>query len=234
MDEIVGEKMSNINTSKKILMQVSRNSQPQMLKILRKKQGYTLQELGDLCGLSPSYISRIEAGGRRYNTDILEKLSIALGCDPYDLLKNEIKELGEKEGVSHKMTLPVYGVVSKDVAVNASGYSVVDFDNPIEKIARIVPLIGDKTSFAFYVVDDINEPKYNKGDLMFVGSLKNLQEKMDVLLIGEKNELMIGQVITYDEKSIKIKHYNNQSKIVERKDLQGIYAIVGIFNQYNK
>lgn len=56
------------------------------LKILRRNRGLTLEALSELTGISPSYLSRLEAGARRLNTDLLERLSAVLGCQPADLL----------------------------------------------------------------------------------------------------------------------------------------------------
>lgn len=61
------------------------------LKYLRKKNGYTLEALSKVTGISISYLSRLESGSRRLNTDLIRRLSHAFGCDPSELLDaNEV------------------------------------------------------------------------------------------------------------------------------------------------
>jgi transcriptional regulator with XRE-family HTH domain len=56
------------------------------LRTIRKTRGYTLELLSDQTGLSVSYISRLEAGTRRMNLDILTSVSRALQCEISDIL----------------------------------------------------------------------------------------------------------------------------------------------------
>lgn len=52
------------------------------LKSARNQKGYTLKHLGDLTGISPSYIHRIERNERKApSIPIAEKLAVALGYD---------------------------------------------------------------------------------------------------------------------------------------------------------
>lgn len=57
------------------------------LKYLRKKSGYTLETLSEVTKISISYLSRLESGSRRLNTDLIRRLSIAFQCDPAELLQ---------------------------------------------------------------------------------------------------------------------------------------------------
>lgn len=56
------------------------------LKRLRQARSYTRRRLGELCGLSNSYISRIERGTAQVSLANLEVLATALGCVEEDLL----------------------------------------------------------------------------------------------------------------------------------------------------
>lgn len=57
------------------------------LKYLRKRSGYTLDALSQITSISISYLSRLESGSRRLNTDLIRRLSKAFGCDPAELLQ---------------------------------------------------------------------------------------------------------------------------------------------------
>lgn len=62
------------------------------LKYLRKKSGYTLDALSQITSISISYLSRLESGSRRLNTDLIKRLSKAFGCDPAELLQESPAE----------------------------------------------------------------------------------------------------------------------------------------------
>ena len=57
------------------------------LKYLRKRSGYTLETLSEITSISISYLSRLESGSRRLNTDLIRRLSHAFSCDPAELLQ---------------------------------------------------------------------------------------------------------------------------------------------------
>jgi transcriptional regulator with XRE-family HTH domain len=57
------------------------------LKYLRKRNGYTLEALSEITGISISYLSRLESGSRRLNTDLIRRLSHAFSCEAAELLQ---------------------------------------------------------------------------------------------------------------------------------------------------
>jgi transcriptional regulator with XRE-family HTH domain len=75
-----------------------------MLRYLREKQGYSLKDLENITGISPSYINRLERGARACPSyPIIEKLAKALNADIAELLEiaeismnnSDVKFLGE-------------------------------------------------------------------------------------------------------------------------------------------
>lgn len=52
------------------------------LRMIRKAKGLTQEELAERCGLSFSYISDIERGGRNVTLESLDKLLVALEVTP--------------------------------------------------------------------------------------------------------------------------------------------------------
>ena len=49
------------------------------IRVIRKKRGWTLQVLGDECGLSRSYLSQMETGSCAIPIDTLQIIADALG-----------------------------------------------------------------------------------------------------------------------------------------------------------
>lgn len=54
------------------------------MKRIRKEKGKTLQQMSDELGKDPSYLSRMEAGKKKLNFDIIDEYAISLGVDPFD------------------------------------------------------------------------------------------------------------------------------------------------------
>ena len=52
----------------------------------RKYRGLTQIEASERIEVNQSTLARIESGELPYNEDVLERLALAYGCDPYDLL----------------------------------------------------------------------------------------------------------------------------------------------------
>lgn len=52
----------------------------------RNHKGLSQEEAADRADIDRSTLSRIEAGAVPYNQDLLERLALAYGCDPQDLI----------------------------------------------------------------------------------------------------------------------------------------------------
>ena len=66
-----------------------------LLRQFREAKGLSQQALGDLAGVRQATISELESGKtRRVDLEILERLSIALGVEPGDLIEREPKRRG--------------------------------------------------------------------------------------------------------------------------------------------
>lgn len=56
------------------------------MKELRRRRGYSQEELASKAGLHRTYISDIERGERNVSIENIEKIATALGVKPSDLL----------------------------------------------------------------------------------------------------------------------------------------------------
>jgi|GEM_PF-3121463 len=228
---------SGLGSNAKFSDILSKKSHSYTLRSLRKSKGYTLADVASLTGLSPSYISRLEAGDRRYNSDVLSKLASVLGCNEYDLLKKSddgMPVVKETTYVPQK-DLPLY----KSMAGNAvpggkdTDYAVADFETPSARIFRIPPLLGIKAAFAFHIVDGINSPKYRKGDLIFVHTERPIARTCPVVLVSLTNQIILGELIDWDDTTVTIKHFGQVENIkFEKKNLQATYSVIGSFDYY--
>jgi transcriptional regulator with XRE-family HTH domain len=53
---------------------------------LRQQRGLTLAELAGMVGISTPHLSQVERGVKNLNNHLLERLSKALGVEPYELI----------------------------------------------------------------------------------------------------------------------------------------------------
>lgn len=66
------------------------------LRAWRKHRGLTIERLAELIGTTKSVVSELEIGKKRYNQDHLERLALALDCEPADLIT---RDPSDPEGV---------------------------------------------------------------------------------------------------------------------------------------
>jgi transcriptional regulator with XRE-family HTH domain len=217
---------------------LSKKSNSYALRNLRKSKGYTLADIASLTGLSPSYISKLEAGDRRYNSDVLAKLATVLGCNESDLLKKNDDGMPpavkEATYVPQK-DLPVYKMIAGSVLPGgkANDFAVCDFEAPVTRIFRLPQLLGIKSAFAFNIVDSLNSPKYRKGDMIFVHTERPIARGCPVALITLANQIVVGELIDWDDEQVFIKHFSQENNIViSKKELQATYSILCSFDYY--
>lgn len=58
------------------------------LRALREKQNFSQEELADRAHLHRTYVGSVERGERNVSIRNIEKLAVALGVEPADLLRN--------------------------------------------------------------------------------------------------------------------------------------------------
>ena len=228
--------------SMKFIDKVSGMRNGGILRDLRIKAGYTLAELAELTSLSPSYISRLEVGDRRMNSDLIVRLSAALGCSEYELVKMHLglsEEAPEKSGskdISNRprKDVPVYRALDSMAAVGAENeYAVVDFENPASKAYRLPQFFAVQSAFALQISDDLNAPKFRKGDIVFVHPNKNNSRGAPVAIIGTNNSVAIGELLDWDSSSATLRHFGQSKSVVfNRKELASIYPIVATYEEH--
>jgi transcriptional regulator with XRE-family HTH domain len=201
------------------------------LKTLRRARGFTLEALSDLTGISPSYLSRLEAGARRLNTDLLGKLSTVLGCQPGDLLNQTIDNfytdpgtknvLGSKEisfdrlalssrreqaeeGIFVQKDLPVYTMsfdTSPDSENNEYRFKI-DYTTAADWVFRPYQLSGTKRGFGVYICGTQYLPKFDNGDMIFVHPLRPLLASSTIMITMKNDDVMLCQFHGWEQKML--------------------------------
>ena len=129
------------------------NSHPNRLKELRKRQKLGLEDLAEKTGFSPGHLSRLERGDRKLTVETLERLALALGVQPTDLL-----------APAAQRQIPIVGYVGAGAEVfaiddHAKGDGIEMVDCPWSELAP--------STVAVRVRGDSMAPAYFDGDLIF-------------------------------------------------------------------
>jgi transcriptional regulator with XRE-family HTH domain len=66
------------------------------IKEWRRHRGLTQEQLAERIGITKSYVSKIEAGKKRYDQPFLEAAAEALRCEPADLI---IRDPSDPDGI---------------------------------------------------------------------------------------------------------------------------------------
>lgn len=77
----------DISVAKHVLLSSLHKRVGKNIRIIRKRQNLTLEKLGSLADVDPTYLSLIENGKRNPTLFTLGEIAHALNVDPGDLLK---------------------------------------------------------------------------------------------------------------------------------------------------
>ena len=133
---------------------------PNKIREIRKRKSLTLEQVAELSGLSPSYLSRLEIGDRNISGKIAAKLASALNVEIHELFKG------------HAKTIPVVGYVGAgaqvwpvDDHVQGAGLEEIEVPWPLGEHAVAVIVRGDSMRPAMREGDILIYDNRLEGDL---------------------------------------------------------------------
>lgn len=192
-------RQQNENFRNKVLIRKRKRSK-HPLRELRIRAGYTLEELAQITELSPSYLSRLESGSRRLNADILQGLSIALGCSPAELLPYNSNFMGASDegqtGVhpaSAQADLPVY-----ELSGDAKKGNSINLDKGCTYMTRPADLVGITGAIACDVTKANFGPRYQEGDRLMLHPSTPLTANCSIVTITKDNKVFIGKFVAWN------------------------------------
>lgn len=215
------------------------------LKYLRKRSGYTLEMLSEITSISISYLSRLESGSRRLNTDLIRRLSHAFGCEPAELLQEvshdshivtpvEFNKRRKTESVIRETSMPLY-CISEDQ--DEKGNLSIKACSPAEWRQRPIEL-SSKNEVIAIKAETYFKPHFSCSSTLYLEPLGNLSPE-STIIIAKNGQIMIKKVWSITPTSlqlcdigdIELLKNNKVSKDVlmdvERSSLDAIYKVVG-------
>lgn len=135
-----------------------------ILRELRKKQGLTMKQLGEIIGASESTVSLYENGRREPSHETLLKLAEYFGVSVDYILRGEASEaefLHPAQPRPHGVRIPVLGDVAAGVPIEAVT-DILDYEEIEESLAHTGQFFGLRIKGASM------EPRMKDGDVVIV------------------------------------------------------------------
>jgi transcriptional regulator with XRE-family HTH domain len=214
------------------------------LKYLRKRSGYTLETLSEITSISISYLSRLESGSRRLNTDLIRRLSHAFSCDPAELLQEVSHESRlvtpvefsrrRRELFGRDNGVPLYCVAQEE---NDSSKMTIRICSPAEWRQRPVELVSKTEVFAIKAENHFL-PYFTASSTLYLESSGNLAPESTVVVLN-RGKVMIKKIWSVTPTSLQLcdvsdieclkKGTCSKDKLteVDRSSLDATYKVVG-------
>ena len=223
-----------------------RGNQITHLRYLRKKNGYTLDGLSRATSISVSYLSRLESGSRRLNTDLIKRLAKAFNCEPAELLQEgdhdgrsispiEFSKRKKAESFSRENTMPLYFIGRDENDENKLTITIASVN---EWKNRPSELVGRDRAFALRA-DEYFMPYFEKTSTLYLEPAGTLVPEATVVLLscGEitikkvwsvtPNSLQLCDMLDIEKMKKGEVDVNDKIINVTHSDIDFIYKVVG-------
>lgn len=213
------------------------------LKYLRKKNGYTLETLSEITSISISYLSRLESGSRRLNTDLIRRLSHAFSCSPAELLQevthdsSVITPIEFSKARRAEMLVGHRGMQLNEIAKENDGSNnlCIRQVSPVEWKQRPAELDDNNTVIAVKA-NEAFKPYFSESSTLYLDSNATLSPE-SMVIIFKGSEVLLKKVWSITPTSLQLcdlsevetlKAGKNGNLIeVDRNSLNGLFKVVG-------
>ena len=210
------------NTVRDKVMTRKRKTSQHPLRDLRLKSSFTLEELAELTEMSPSYLSRLESGTRRLNADILQRLSIALSCNPAELLPytnpHVVSYVDHKETVAPKIKVVSNESLSSSPAQKINTQKVYSCDQITG--SEILTYANRKAS---QIITDTAKLLYKDANVLVI---QNDEKSFIAKILDIKRGQFADQPVHLTLEFINNENSREQCQIV-RNSVKAVYCIIG-------
>lgn len=220
------------------------------LKYLRKRSGYTLEALSEITSISISYLSRLESGSRRLNTDLIRRLSHAFGCDPAELLQEvshdgrvitpvEFSKRKRVEPINKDTSMPLYYIAADPNDANSLSIKIC---SPNEWRIRPSELGSAKEVFAIKA-ESYFLPHFSQTSTIYLEPSNNLSPESTVVILSQ-GHVMIKKIWSITPTSVQLCDIRDMEALkngsalsdklitLDRTTLEAVYKVVG-YSDFN-
>ena len=215
--------------------------------ILERTPGLTQKGLAERMGLNPAAVNRMLSGQRHILLDELPIIEDYIGVRlelsapvvsnnieypqsaPAAVLRRGFSDtpaqiMPSAESISATHMIPVYGAQPGGMqkGLNLSRRDVVDW------AARHPAQFGIADAFAVYVFSGSMEPRYFRGELVYVHPGRPPEINRDCLIEMKNGEAHIRRFLGQHEEKIKVALLNPpEEKELSKESIKAVYAVVG-------
>lgn len=220
--------------------------------ILETTPGLTQKGLAERMGLNPAAINRMLYGRRNIRAEEIPMIEAYLGVR-LDLSSSLTKPHVEyrqshqghvprrsfsetpahflnawpeasSEAVAFAQVVPVYSCTESGLQAhqNMINGGVIDW------AARHPAQFGIANAFATYIFSDTMEPRYFRGELIYLHPGRPPEMNRDCLVEMKSGEAYVQRFICQDERDISVAQFNPpQEKNIAKEDIKAIYTVIG-------
>jgi phage repressor protein C with HTH and peptisase S24 domain len=211
--------------------------------IIEATPGLTQKGLADHMGMNPAAVNRMLHGTRNIKADeiplIEQYIGVRLDLSPptnfeykQDMRSQVLGKLSDiplqrfapaTETATQQM-VPVYGYAAGSLqkGLNLSNGEVIDW------VTRHPAQMGINNAFAVYVFSDSMEPRYFRGELVYIHPGRPPEVNRDCIIEMKSGDAYIKRFLRQSEEKIRVAQLNPpQEKEIPKADIKAIYAVVG-------
>jgi phage repressor protein C with HTH and peptisase S24 domain len=212
---------------------------PNRIREVRRARGMSQQMLAGLVNVTQPSIDRLEKGGRKLSTVMLEQLATALEVSPADLLP--VKDdagaapgplASAAQGAAARALLPGVGA-ARDLPIlgyvkaGTEGFFIVNGE--VQGLAARPDLLqGVRDAYAVYVHDQSMFPAFEPGHLAWVDPLRPVKIGDAIVVQLNDGQAFIKRLKRRTEKFIICEQWNPATEIkYDAKKVRSIHLVVG-------
>lgn len=209
------------------------------VQVAKRLSGKTGEQLAELAGVSPGYLSRMSNGKRTITTRFLDQLAGALDMSTEQFYRHlsdtppdeptKTKATGRQITNPLKpFTVPIFG------SLTGGGEDYLEVtDEYLEQIPAPASLMEVQGSYALYMPGNTMEPRYLEGEPLFVNPKKppipGDYAAIQHLSVSDEKELLVVQVVRYEGiengKRVFSRHNGQNLKIATEK-MRAMHKII--------
>jgi phage repressor protein C with HTH and peptisase S24 domain len=211
--------------------------------ILENTRGLTQKGLAEHMGMNPAAVNRMLHGTRNIRADEIPLIEQYIGVKldlsapanfdyKQDARAQTLRKLSDiplqhfapaTETATQQM-VPVYGYAAGSLqkGLNLANGEVVDW------VTRHPAQVGINNAFAIYVFSDSMEPRYFRGELVYVHPGRPPEANRDCIIELKSGDAYIKRFLRQTEDKIRVAQLNPpQEKEIAKEDIKAIYVVVG-------
>lgn len=196
--------------------------------------GLTQRGLAERMGLNASAVNRMLYGQRQIKASEIPVIEAYIGLKldlEYPQGPRGSRGFGEATNAPHydSVRVPVYGYAAGGVDIGRKGGGLnLANGEVIDWVQRHPAQMGVQNAFAIYVFSDSMEPRYYRGELIYIHPGRPPELNKDVVIQMKNGDAYIKRLLRQQGGKIRVRQFNPpDEKDIPLKDVQMIYPVIG-------